>query len=69
MMINPVAIMVFLFCLQAGLYGPIGFKLAYHHPGVITNPDEIDRDPAPEDESTLFMRCINSFLAPMYPHR
>lgn len=52
--------------LPAGrFYGPIGFKLAYHHPGVITNPDEIDRDPAPEDESNLIY-ALHKFFPGTY---
>jgi hypothetical protein len=33
--------------------GPNGLKLAYHYPGVSTDPDNINRDTATEDESNL----------------
>lgn len=33
--------------------GPVGFKLAHHHQGSITDPDHVNRNPTKEDEANL----------------
>lgn len=46
-------------------YGPIGFKLAYHHPGAITDPDKINRNSTTEDEFNLIY-ALNKFFPGAY---
>lgn len=41
--------------------GPIGFKLAHHYHGVVSDPDSINRIPTPEDETNL-VNVLNKFF-------
>lgn len=46
-------------------YGPIGFKLAYHHPGIVSDPDKIDRTHTTDDETGL-INALNKFFPGSY---
>lgn len=46
-------------------HGPIGFKLAYHHPGEVTDPGKIDRTPTADDETGL-VNALNKFFPGSY---
>lgn len=41
--------------------GRPGFKLAWHSPGIVTEPDRIIRDPLPQDQET-FRPILESFI-------
>ena len=52
--------------LSAGKFdGPVGFKLAHHYPGLITDPDTIDRAPSASDEAGL-IRVLNQYFPDAY---
>ena len=52
--------------LSAGKFGgPIGLKLAHHTHGAVSDPDNINRNPAPEDESDLIY-ALNKFIPEGY---
>ncbi|MCH2147801.1 MAG: N-methyl-L-tryptophan oxidase [Phycisphaerales bacterium] len=44
------------FPLTEGLPGPTGFKAAMHAPGVVADPNTIDREPRPGDDATFIDR-------------
>ncbi len=46
-------------------HGPTGFKLAYHYPGTVSDPDTINREPAAEDEADL-VYALNKFFPEGY---
>jgi len=41
--------------------GPVGLKLAYHYPGIITDPDSVNRQTRPEDIGNLIW-FLNKYL-------
>lgn len=45
--------------------GPVGLKLAHHYHGVVSDPDNLNRVPAPEDESVL-VDALNKFFPEGY---
>ena len=45
--------------------GPIGFKLAHHYQGSITDPDHVNRTPTKEDEANLIY-ALNKFFPGSY---
>lgn len=45
--------------------GPIGLKLAYHHPDLVTDPDLVNRIPAKEDEANIIY-ILNKFFPGTY---
>ncbi|HEX5111517.1 MAG TPA: N-methyl-L-tryptophan oxidase [Saprospiraceae bacterium] len=45
--------------------GPSGFKLAYHYPGEIADPDHLDRTPKEKDEK-LLVDFMNRFFPGQY---
>lgn len=45
--------------------GPIGFKLAHHTPGLVTDPDTVSRIPTPEDEANL-KYCLDRYFRDGY---
>ena len=47
------------------LGGPVGLKLAYHYPGVVTDPDAVNRQPNTDDERIL-VNALNKFLPEGY---
>jgi sarcosine oxidase len=52
--------------LPAGQFeGPAGFKLAWHYPGTITDPDSIDRHVTKSDEE-IIVQFLDKFLPGIY---
>jgi len=52
--------------LPVGQFGaPIGLKVALHHPGLVSNPDAVNRVPSKEDEDNL-VEAIDQFLPQGY---
>ncbi len=45
--------------------GPIGFKLAHHYPGVVTDPDNVNREPTADEEANL-VEMLNRFFPDGY---
>ena len=45
--------------------GPVGLKLAHHFHGVVSDPDNLNRVPAPEDESIL-VNFVSKFIPEGY---
>jgi sarcosine oxidase len=45
--------------------GPVGFKLAYHFPGQVTDPGTINRLPSAQDEGAL-IRVMNDYFPGAY---
>jgi sarcosine oxidase len=45
--------------------GPVGLKLAYHFPGSVTDPDQVDRIPKQEDE-TILIDALNKYFPEGY---
>jgi len=45
--------------------GPIGFKLAHHYPGSVTDPDSVNRIPTKEDEDNLIY-ALNKYFPDSY---
>ncbi|MFM7851382.1 MAG: N-methyl-L-tryptophan oxidase [Flammeovirgaceae bacterium] len=41
--------------------GPLGLKFAYHHPGLVSNPDQVDRTTTQEDVSFI-LSAVKKFL-------
>lgn len=44
---------------------PIGLKIAYHYPGDVSNPDQVNRSTSPEDEDHL-VSAMHRFLPNAY---
>lgn len=52
--------------LPVGKFGaPIGLKVAHHHPGMVSNPDAVNRIPDKEDEDNIIY-AIRKFLPKGY---
>jgi sarcosine oxidase len=45
--------------------GPVGLKLAHHYPGLVTDPDAVNRIPSKEDEADL-IEILNKFFPGTY---
>ncbi|MCU0381765.1 MAG: N-methyl-L-tryptophan oxidase [Chitinophagaceae bacterium] len=46
-------------------HGPIGFKLAHHTPGMVSDTDTVSRIPTPEDEANLAY-CLDKYFPDGY---